>query len=242
MLNLYIKNIQKYIDYTKVSSCNNVLKVQHENIESESGPLKEGNLPSSTNILDTARPSSESKMVPVIQEDAEEDAKEDLKAKEDCNSTVDPQDGAENDKLAETNIPDNCTPQASKPELKNSKSFEDSVLTNGTKFIGDTTSDQDTTEDINKVVEEVPQGSTTKETIDNVQDKDLDDEGGGILRKVVDGLPCPTIESDGLPSNANESEEIDLEKPTGADLTNECSQVEEGNNNIDDTAHLIGNT
>ena len=203
--------------------------------------MKEGNLPSSNSILDTEKPGSESKMLPGIKEEAKEYTKEDLQEKEDCNSTVDPKDGAENDKLAETNIPDNCTPQASKPELKNSKSFEDSVLTNGTKVIGDTTSDQDTTEDINKVVEEVPQGSTTKETIDNVQDKDLDDEGGGILRKVVDGLPCPTIESDGLPSNANESEEIDLEKPNGADLTNECSQVEEGNDNVDDAVHLIGN-
>ena len=181
-------------------------------------------------------------MLPKIKEEAKEYTKEDLEEKEDCNSTVDPQDGAENDKLVETNIPDNCTSQASEPELKNSKSLEDSVLSNGTTIIRDTTSDQDATEHINKVVEEVPQGSTTKETIDNVQDKDLDDEGGGILRKAVDGLPCPTIDSDGLPSNANESEEIDLEKPTGADLTNECSQVEEGNDNVDDTVHLIGNT
>lgn len=83
------------------------------------------------------------------------------------------------------------------------------------------------------------QGSTNKDTTDAVHDKDLDDEGGGILRKVVDGLPCPTIESDGLPSNANESEEIDLEKPNCADLTNECSQVEEGNDNTDETTQLI---
>ena len=192
--------------------------------------------------MDTVGPSSESKMVPVIQEDAKEDAKEDLQEKEDCNSTVDPQEGAENDKLAETNIPDDCTSQVTETELKNSKSYEDSALPNGTTIIGDTTSDQNTTEDVGKVLDEVQQGSTTKETIDAVQDKDLDDEGGGILRKVVDGLPCPTIESDGLPSKPNESEEIDLENPNGADLTNECSQLEEGNDNVDDTVHLIGNT
>ena len=217
------------------------MKVQHKNIESESGPLKEGNVSLPDSILDTTKPYSDSKIVPGIQEKAKEDAKGDLQEKEDFNSTVDPQDGAENEKLAETNIPDDCTSQASEPELKNSKSFEHSVLPNGTTIIEDTTSAQDTTEPINKVVEEVPQGSTTKETIDNVQDKDLDDEGGGILRKVVDGLPCPTIESDGLPSNANESEEIDLEKPNGTDLTNECSQVEEGNDNVNDAVQLIGN-
>ena len=180
--------------------------------------------------------------MPGIQEEAKDDVKEDLQQKEDCNSTVDPQDGAENDKLAETNIPNDSTSHASGPELKNSKSFEDSVLPNGTTIIGDTTADQNTSEDVEKIVEEIPQGSTTKDTTDTVQDKDLDDEGGGILRKVVDGLPCPTIESDGLPSNANESEEIDMEKPVDGDLTNECSQVEQGNNNVDDTAHLIGNT
>ena len=214
-------------------------------VQSESGPLKEGNLPSSTIILDTAKPNSESKIVPGIPEEAKEDTKEDLQEKEDCNSTVNPQEGDEHDKLAETNIPGDSTSQASEPELKNSNSLEESLLPNGTTIIGDTTSDQNTTEDlnnVNQVVEEVPQGSTTNETIDNVQDKDLDDEGGGILRKVVDGLPCPTIESDGLLSNANESEKIDLEKPNCADLTNECSPVEEENNNADNTVHLIGNT
>ena len=179
--------------------------------------------------------------MPGIQEEAKDDVKEDLQQKEDCNSTVDPQDGAENDKLAETNIPNDSTSQASEPELKNCKSFEDSVYANDTTIIEDTTCEQNTTEDVEKTVEEVPRGSTTKDTTDTVQDKDLDDEGGGILRKVVDGLPCPTIESDGLSSNANESEEIDLEKPNGTDLTNECSQVEEGNDNVDDAVHLIGN-
>ena len=216
--------------------------MQHEIIESKSGPLKEGNRPSSTNILDTGKPGSESKIVPGIKEEAKEDTKEDLQEKEDCNSTVDPQDGAENDKLAEINIANDSTSQPSEPELKNDKSFEDSVSPNNTTIIEDTTFDQNTKEDVNKVVEEVPQGLTTKETIDAVQDKDLDDENGGILRKVVDGLPCPTNESDGLPSYANESEEIDLEKPTGVDLTNECSPVEEENNNADNTVNLIGNT
>ena len=217
------------------------MKVQHENIESESGPLKEGNLSSSNNILDTTEPGIESKIVPGIQEKAKEDTKEDIQEKEDSKIKVDPQDVAESDKLAETNIPDDSASQASEPELKNSKSFDNSVLPNGTTIIGDTTSDQNTTEDVDKIVEEVPQRSTTKDTTDAVQDKDLDDECGGILRKVVDGLPCPTIESDELPNNVNESEEIDLEKPNGADLTNECSQLEEGNDNVDDMVRLIGN-
>ena len=213
------------------------MKAQLDNVENECGTLEESKLPPSTTITDMATSKIESKIVPQV----EEDAKDDLQEKENCNTMETPQDGTENEKLAENNVPNDCVSKASESESKNEKSLEDSVLPNGTSFIEDTTSGENTAEVITKEVDEVPQGSAVKGTIDAVQDKDLDDESGGILRKVIDGLPSTTIESDGLPSNANELEEIDLQKLNDPELTNECSQVEEGNDNTDDTTQLIGN-
>ena len=199
--------------------------------------MKESELPSSTTITDIVKPSIESKIVPEVKEDA----KEALQEKENCNTAETPKDGSENDKVTKTNDPNDCISKASESESKNEKSLEDSALPNGTSIIEDTTSGENTAEVITKDVEEVPQGSASKGTIDTFQDKDLDDEGGGILRKVIDGLPSTAIESDGLTSNANESEEIGLQKLNDVELTNECSQMEEGNDNTNDTTQLIGN-
>ena len=167
------------------------MKVQRPDLENECGTLKEGKLPSSTTIADIAKPSIDSKIVPEV----DEDAKEELQEKENCNTAETPQDGAENDKLAETNVPNDCISQACKSESNNEKSLEDSVLPNGTSIIEDTTSGENTAEVNEKEVEEMPQGSAAKDTMDAAQDQDLDDEGGGILRKVIDGLPSTTIES-----------------------------------------------